>query len=177
MARIPLIQEGESPDLAGVIERVKAGRRGSLLNVYRILLHSPNIAEAWMGLVDAIRTASVLDARTKEIAIIRCAHVNDSQYEMKQHVPRLAAAAGLDRTECEAIRTWPEGDGLSEADQAVIAYADAVTRHVHVADAVFERLRPHFSTREIVELSIVVGVYNMHARVIEPLEIDPEPGH
>ena len=59
----------------------------------------------------------------------------------------------------------------------MIAYADAVTRDVHVEDAVFDRLRPHFSPREIVELTIVIGVYNMHGRVIEPLEIDPEANH
>jgi alkylhydroperoxidase family enzyme len=83
-------------------------------------------------------------------------------------------AAGLTLEECYAIGDWPAASGLSEQDRAVIAYADAVTRNVSVEDAVFARPKRFFSTRQIVELSIVIGAYNMHARVIEPLQIDPE---
>jgi alkylhydroperoxidase family enzyme len=177
MARIPLVEESEHPELAELIARIKAGRRGSLVNVYKLLLHSPALAAAWVGLIDAIRTGTEIDARTREIAIIRCAHVNRSIYELKQHIPRLALAAGLTLEECDAIRDWPAASSLSEQDQAVVAYADAVTRNVAVEDAVFTPLRTFFSTRQIVELSIVIGAYNMHARVIEPLRIDPEADH
>jgi alkylhydroperoxidase family enzyme len=176
MARIPLVEESEHPELAELIARIKAGRRGALVNVYRLLLHSPELAEAWMRLIDGIRTSTEIDPRTREIAIIRCAHVNRSTYELKQHVPRLALATGLTPEECDAIRDWPAASGLVEQDHAVIAYADAVTRNVSVEDAVFAPLRGFFSTRQIVELSIVIGAYNMHARVIEPLQIDPEAG-
>jgi alkylhydroperoxidase family enzyme len=42
---------------------------------------------------------------------------------------------------------------------------------------VFDALRPHFSEREIVELTVLVGIYNMHTRVFTALGIDPEPHH
>jgi alkylhydroperoxidase family enzyme len=39
---------------------------------------------------------------------------------------------------------------------------------------VFEQLRPHFTDQQIVELSVLIGTYNMHTRVLQALEIDLE---
>lgn len=177
MARIPLVDETTHPDLAEVIARVKRGRRGNLLNVYRLLLHSPEIAEAWMGLIDAMRTKIEIDGRIREFAIIRAAYVNGSAYERNQHVPRLALAEGLTLEECAAIADWEQSTLFTERERAVLAYTDAVTRDIQVPDAVFAAIRPHFTDRQILELSVLIGVYNMHARVIEPLRIDPEADH
>jgi hypothetical protein len=71
MARISLIDERDRPDLAALVGKIRAGRRGSLINVYKLLLHCPLLAEIWLALIDALRTHSVLGARLREIAIIR----------------------------------------------------------------------------------------------------------
>jgi 4-carboxymuconolactone decarboxylase len=42
---------------------------------------------------------------------------------------------------------------------------------------VFDALNLHFSERQIVELTVLVGTYNMQTRVLRALEIDPEPHH
>ena len=57
MARVSLIG-GEHPQLAPLIERIRGARRGRLLNIYRLLLHSPPIAEAWLDFNSAIRFAT-----------------------------------------------------------------------------------------------------------------------
>lgn len=174
MARLPYITQEGSPELVELIDKIKAGR-GGLLNVYRMLLHSPGVTQAWMGLIDAIRSTAILDGRAREIAIIRVANINNSAYEKRQHVPRHALANGLTLEDCQSIADWPESGGLTKRDNAILHYTDAVTRDVHVSDKVFDLLRPHFTPREIVELTVIIGIYNMHCRVIEPLEIDVEP--
>lgn len=177
MARVPLIDETTNPELAELAGRIKRGRRGSMLNVYRLLLHSPDVAETWMQFIDAMRTKITIDGRIREFVIIRAAHLNDSAYERKQHVPRLALAEGLTLEECAAIADWEKSALFNARERAVLAYTDAVTRQVRASDAVFAELKRHFNDRQIVEISILIGVYNMHARVIEPLQIDPEPDH
>ena len=174
MARVPLLDQATNPELAELVDRIKRGRRGSLVNVYRLLLHSPEVAEVWLTMIDAMRTKVTIDGRVREIAIIRAAHLNKSAYERKQHVPRLAEAEGLTAADCAAIADWEEAVEFDERDRAVLAYTDAVTRDVQVDDAVFERLKKHFNDRQIVELTVLIGIYNMHARVIEPLGIDLE---
>ena len=50
-----------------------------------------------------------------------------------------------------------------------------MTRDIHVPDAMFEALRPHFNVCEIVELTATIGGYNLVSRFLEALAADPEP--
>ena len=49
-----------------------------------------------------------------------------------------------------------------------------MTRDVAVPDDVFAAVRKHFDDRQIVELSVLIGTYNMHNRVMLALQIDLE---
>ena len=46
MARISLIQENEKPELTELVDKLRSGRRGNLINTYRALLHSPALAQS-----------------------------------------------------------------------------------------------------------------------------------
>ena len=87
MARVPLIQEQDHPEFAEVIEKYRSGRRGKLLNIYRMLLNSPPLAESWFNHSNAVRWQTTLDGRLREIVIIRMGHLTNSQYVLRQHVP------------------------------------------------------------------------------------------
>jgi 4-carboxymuconolactone decarboxylase len=175
LARISLIEETQHPELAPLIGKIRAGRRGALINVYKLLLHTPPIAEIWLALINAFRTESVLDARLREIAIIRVGHLNCVDYVVNQHVPALAVPAGLSLEECAVLGDPQCGPTFPARERAALAYVDAMTTLVQVPDAVFAALRAHFDERAIVELTVLIGTYNMHTRVVQALGIDPEP--
>ena len=177
MARISLIEENNHPELVDLIGKIRAGRRGSLINVYKLLLHSPSLAAIWLDFVSAARFKTELEGRLREIVIVRVAHLNRTTYVFKQHVPQLSAPEGLTDEECDALADWRNAQSFSARERAALAYTDAMTRDVAVPDAVFEALRPHFNERQIVELSVLIGLYNMHTRVFTALRIDPEPHH
>jgi alkylhydroperoxidase family enzyme len=175
MARIPLIEEAEHPELADLIGRIKAGRRGGLINVYKLLLHSPALAATWFEHNGAVRWKTTLDGRLREIVIIRIAHLNGVEYVLAQHVPGLALAEGLNVAECDALADW-RASGLFDArERAALAYAEAMTLATSVPDDVFAAVRRHFDDRAIVELSVLIGTYIMHNRVMAALAIDLEP--
>ncbi|MFZ0425975.1 MAG: carboxymuconolactone decarboxylase family protein [Xanthobacteraceae bacterium] len=177
MSRIPYIDEAEAmadPGVSNLVARIKSDRRGNLINVYRLLLHSPPLAASWFEHINAVRWKTKMSGRLRELLIIRIALLNRVDYVIAQHVPKLALADGVTLAECDALRDW-EGSGLfSQEERAALAYADAMTRDVTVADAVFAALRPHFEDRAIVELSVLIGTYNMHNRVMQALQIDLE---
>ena len=177
MARVSLIEENDHPELAELIGKIRAGRRGSLINVYKLLLHAPPLATCWLDLISAARYKTELDGRLREIVIIRVAYLNRVDYVIKQHVPQLSAPEGLTQAECDALADWKASQFFSARERAALAYADAMTRDIAVPDAVFEALRPHFNERQIVELTVLIGTYNMHTRVFMALGIDPEPHH
>ena len=106
MARVPLIQEQDHPEFAELIEKFRAGRRGQLINIYRMLLNSPALAESWFNHSNAVRWKTTLDGRLREIVIIRMGHLASSQYVLRQHVPSLALADGMTLEECDALADW-----------------------------------------------------------------------
>ena len=175
MARVPLIQEQDHPELAEVMEKYRAGRRGKLINIYRMLLNSPALAESWYNHSNAVRWKTTLDGRLREIIIIRMGHLTKSQYVLRQHVPSLAVADGLSLEECDALADWRASEFFSAGERAALAYADTMTRDITVPDAVFAEVKRHFDARHIVELTVLIGSYNMNARVMQALELDLEP--
>jgi uncharacterized peroxidase-related enzyme len=177
MARVKLIQPDECPGQSALIERIRRGRRGTFINVYKVLLHSPDLANVWLDLVNAVRWKTELGGRLREIAIIRVGYLNKCAYVVKQHVPELSVPEGLSQEESDALADWRTSKYFSERERAALAYADAMTREVDVPDTVFADLRRHFSERQIVELTVLIGTYNMHTRVGQALQIDPEPHH
>jgi AhpD family alkylhydroperoxidase len=174
MARVRLLEEADVAGSAEFVEKVRSGRRGNLLNIYKLLLHSPPLASAWFDLLNAVRWKTTLDGRLREIVIIRIAYVNDAQYCLLQHIPALALADGMTPAECDALADWRAASLFSESERAALAFADAMTRDIRVPDDVFADVRRHFDERQVVELSVLIGAYNMHTRVQEALELDRE---
>jgi len=168
MARIPYA-DPDQPDLAVLVGRVVA-ERGSVLHLYRMLLHAPEVAEGWLALFTAVRQRSGLAGALRELAILRVAALNGAPYESDQHAP-IALAEGLEPHQLDAVADWEDSDAFDDVQRAVLAYTDAMTRSVHVPDAVFEEVRRHFDDRGMVELTVTVAGYNMVSRVLEALAI------
>jgi alkylhydroperoxidase family enzyme len=174
MARVSLIEEDRHPELADLIGRIRGARRGRLINVYKLLLHSPALAETWFAHNNAVRWKTELDGRLREMVIVRIGFVTNVAYIVRQHVPELAVAEGLTLEECEALKDWQSFALFGERDRAVLAYGDAMTRDIQVPDAIFRQVAAFFSERQIIDLTLLIGTYNMHARVFQALEIDPQ---
>jgi alkylhydroperoxidase family enzyme len=175
MARVSLIQEQDHPELADLVARFVSGRRGRLINIYRMLLNSPALAESWFNHSNAVRWRTTLEGRLREIVIIRMGHLMQCDYVLRQHVPLLALADGLSIEECGALADWPGSTLFDARERAALAYADTMTRDIAVPDEVFAALKRHFDDRQIVELTVLIGTYNMNARVLRALELDLEP--
>jgi 4-carboxymuconolactone decarboxylase len=174
MARISYIQENDHPELDQLIGRIRGGRDGRLLNPYRMLLHSPEIAASWFEHIGAVRWKTELSGVVREIAIIRVGLLNDVPYVVKTHLERYALQDGMTQAQCDTIGNWSASNAFDPAERAVLAYTDAMTGDVHVSDEVFEELRAHFNERQILELTVLVATYNMHTRVLAALDVDPE---
>ena len=175
MARVPLMQEQEHPEFSDLVERFRAGRRGRLINIYRMLLNSPPLAESWFNHSNAVRWKTTLDGQLREIVIIRIGHLAQCDYVLRQHVPSLALADGLTREECDALADWQGSKFFDARERAALAYADTMTRDIAVPDEVFAAVKRNFNGRQIVELTVLIGTYNMNARVLRALELDLEP--
>jgi alkylhydroperoxidase family enzyme len=173
MARIPLIDENDSA-LAALIAQLKGARGGRLLNLYRALLHSPSFAQAWQTFNNAIRFESALDEQARELAIMRVAQLNGADYQFQIHATKYAPEAGITPQQIAAMEGSEHSSLFQPAHRALLAYADAMTVNIEVPDEVFDKLRRHYNNKQIVELTVLIGAYNMHTRVGRALRLDPE---
>jgi alkylhydroperoxidase family enzyme len=175
--RIPVVADAMlgPPDVVSVILQ---RRGGTLLNLDRMLLNSPNYAVGWNSYLGAVRTGLSLDAHLRELAICTVAVLTRAPYEYKQHAPEFLKAGG-----CQA-----QLDALADVDSAlqsaslfdatersVMALAQAMTLHVQVDDACFAALKKALpDPQQQVELVGVISTYNMVARFLEALQVQPE---
>ncbi len=131
MARVPLIEEGKDPALAGIIANIKAERGGRLLHLYQALLNSPAIAEGWLKLFTAIRQKSKLAGRYRELAILRVAILNGADYEYRAHLP-FALKDGVSQQQIDALPAWQVSAAFDARERAVLAHTDCMTREIRV---------------------------------------------
>jgi AhpD family alkylhydroperoxidase len=168
MARIPYA-DLTHPDVRPLVDRIVA-ERGSVLHLYQMLLNSPKIASGWLAHLTGIRHHSSLPGALREMMIMRVAVLNHAPYEADQHAP-IALKEGMTQAQLDDLNDWQNSSLFSQKERAVLAYTDAMTRDVQVPDDVFEALKPHFSTQELVELTATVAAYNMVSRFLEALQI------
>ena len=81
----------------------------------------------------------------------------------------------LSLEECDALSDWRASRFFTASERAALCYADTMTLEIAVPDAVFADVKRHFNPRQIVELTVLVGTYNMNARVLQALQLDLEP--
>lgn len=175
MARVPLIDPKDRPEFAELLEKIRTGRRGRVINVYRALLNAPPLVDSWFFHSNTVRWKVTLDGRLRELVIIRVSHLTRAAYILNQHVPALALADGLSLEECDALRDWQGSRFFSASERAALTFADAMTMDIDVTDAVYAELKRHFDDRQVVELTVLIASYNMNARVTQALKLDFEP--
>lgn len=169
MARIPYFDLTQAP--ASYTELL---RQRKALNLYRMLPHAGKAAEGFLHLGGALLHENVLDARLREIAILRVGLLSGASYEVHQH-RRVAQHVGLSDEKIAALELGADSAALNDTERMVLAFTDQLVHHVKAPDAMFAEMTKRFSTGEIAELVLVIGFYMMVSRFLENLEVDIEP--
>jgi AhpD family alkylhydroperoxidase len=85
----------------------------------------------------------------------------------------LAQNAGVPEDDLRELTSWRRSDHFDGLDRLVLEYAEAMTRTpVEVSDDLFARLREHFDERQIVELTMAIGLENLYSRTNWALGIE-----
>ena len=176
MARIPY-QPQDLAEPAAIVDAVRKRRGGKLLNLDRMLLHSPELAAGWNAYLGAVRTKLTLSPKLRELAMCVVAVINGAEYEFIHHAPVFLEAGGT-QAQVDAMRdpdrAATDTKLFDETERAALAVAVAMTRNVEVPDATFEALKQRLSTKELVEFVATVAAYNMVSRFLVVLGVEPE---
>lgn len=176
MPRIPYLPQDTGPD--ELVAPIRARRGGRLLDIDRMLLHSPPFVTGWGGFLRAVRTELALPYRLRELAICAVGSLTGCAYELQQHRPEFLRAGGSEAqfaALADVVRASND-DGLFDAtERALLRLAVEMTqRPAASADAVAAARAALPDDQQAVELVGVIAAYNMVARFINTLDIQPE---
>lgn len=169
MARVRLNQTQDvAEDHRWLFERLEA--QGGVLNIFRALSHSPEALRRFMKFGSYLLGEGKLDPRLRELAILRAGALCRSPYEFSQHIA-FGRRAGLSDAQIRAISD-PSTRFFDAKQMAVISYAGELTSEARTADATFQAVSGFLNEEEIVELTLVIGFYNLVSRTLNALEVD-----
>ena len=97
---------------------------------------------------------------------LRASQINGCAYCLDMHWKDLRAL-GETEQRLYALDAWRECGWYSPRERAALAWTEAVTRldHGQVPDAVYQEVRPHFSARELADLTLAIGTINVWNRL------------
>lgn len=167
--RVPLVQPGTRPELAGIEGRIMA-ERGRISLLYQVLLNSEPIASGWERMLTAVRNQTGVPADLRELIILRVAVLNGASFEFDAHVPH-AEKAGVAAGKIQAVRSASLPEVFAPLERLVLELTDAMTREIVVPDALMARLQQHFDAKGLVELVATAAAYNMVSRLLVALNV------
>ncbi|KPP92898.1 carboxymuconolactone decarboxylase family protein [Erythrobacter sp. HL-111] len=104
-----------------------------------------------------------LDPVLRELGQTWAGWATGSRFVFSQHCKSLRGLA-VSEEKIEAIPTWQTADVFSPKERLVLAYADRLVCHAgRVPDALFAQVKAEFSDEEILELTYITCLYQMHA--------------
>jgi alkylhydroperoxidase family enzyme len=171
MARVHLLDVKEmQPDLQDTFRKLEANGY-EILNINRAMAHAPEPCRDFLRLGSKLLFKSRLDPKLRELAILRVARLTKAKYERAQH-EIIARRLGMPDLQIEAVKKWEGSKHFDKREQAILQYTDEVTQEVRAKNSTYKKLQAFLNEREIVELTLTIGYYNMVSRFLEALEVD-----
>ena len=143
------------------------------LNISRLLAGSPSMFQPMTRLFNAYLNEGCLDPELREIIILRTGYLLNSEYEVFNH-RRAARVIGMNEARIAALLTDRPADLFSEQEQLIIQFVDEVIGAGAATEPTFRAVEKILQTDELLELSVVIGVYTMVSQICATFEIEPE---
>ena len=113
-----------------------------------------------------------LDPVLRERGQTRAGWARGSPFVYSQHCKQLRAL-GVPEEKVRAVAHWEVSDKFDELERAVLAYTDAlVLGGGRVHDEVFAVLKKHLPDEQILELTYITCLYDMHATMSKALRTE-----
>ncbi|MGB8330433.1 MAG: carboxymuconolactone decarboxylase family protein [Polyangiales bacterium] len=119
-----------------------------------------------------IGRTGLLDRKTfppalRELLILRTCVAARNDYEFNLHEKTISEMMGLTRAQIDDVKNTQVSEELwSEKERALIALVDGLVEHIDVDQLVFDEARRHFAEEELVELTLLIGLYTSVSMVV-----------
>lgn len=140
------------------------------MNLFLTLAPHKRLFWAWLPFSGMLLGGGRLPREDTELVILRVAYLSGCEYEL-QHHRRIARKYGLDAATQEKLFAYPESEGLSYRQRALLDAVDGLVFARSVSDDTWAQLAYHFSEKELIELCMLITQYEALASTISALKI------
>lgn len=178
MSLIPIVTDDEATSEQAALFAGCTKMLGRVANAMRIAAHAPKIAQALFGfMIPALReeVTGALSIKIKSLVILKTSILNGCDYCIG-HNTALGRAVGFSDDQIAAVEgDYQRSDLLTPDEKAAIAWAECLTlRTYRQKPEVMEKLKNHFTSEQIVEITMVSGFFNFWNRFTDGLQVDIE---
>ncbi len=132
---------------------------------WNIMQSGAGAYHAMLGLEEYLKKCG-LEASLLHLIKMRASQINGCAYCLDMHW-KDARANGETEQRLYSLDGWEECPYYTERERAALAWTDAVTRinDNHLPDELYQRVKPHFSEKELVDLTLAVATINAWNRL------------
>ncbi|HLI86461.1 MAG TPA: carboxymuconolactone decarboxylase family protein [Bryobacteraceae bacterium] len=138
---------------------------------FRAMANRPEVLKTFVPFYGAVMGPGATERRIKELVYLTCSLANECAYCAASHTAS-GKKAGIAEEELRALQT-EQDHAFSEPERAAIAYARELTRDADAEES-REGLFQHFTSEQIVEITLVAALANFTNRFNNALELQPE---
>jgi alkylhydroperoxidase family enzyme len=143
------------------------------LNLVRALANAPVSIKEFMDMGGSILMRSAFDARKREIAILRVAHVTKARYVWHHHVA-IGKTTGITDHEIQKIACDGPVQSLDEEGNLLCRVADEISLHVRLSDDALSQIIEQYGNQGATELILCCCWFNLVSRFTESTRVEVE---
>ncbi|MDB5871361.1 MAG: carboxymuconolactone decarboxylase [Ramlibacter sp.] len=151
-----------APDLDALLARMTPPGAPTILALFRVLAHNPELATrstGWGGYL--LGRKATLQLRDREVVINRICARCGAQYEWGVHVAAFGEAAGFSAQQNAAIAgSDADATVLTVRDRLLVQMADELHDTATVSDALWPELAALWTPPQLIELLMLAGWYH-----------------
>jgi len=143
------------------------------LNISRMLAGSPSMFKPLTRVFSAYLNDGLLSAELREIVILRVGYLRGSEYEIVSH-QRVAKLIGMAPERVAALVPGEKQEVFTPQERAVLHFVDEVVGDGGASGEAFDAVALFMSPAELIELTVVIGVYTMVSQICATFDIEAE---
>lgn len=136
--------------------------------------HAAGIYDAMDALDQYLATDSAIEEPLLHLVRLRASQINGCAYCIDMHWKDLRAI-GEGEQKLYGLDAWEESPYYTERERAAMRWTEAVTLITdgHVSEQVYEKVRSHFSAKELCDLTLAIATINAWNRLSISARLDP----
>jgi 4-carboxymuconolactone decarboxylase len=142
------------------------------LNIFRMIMHTPNLAPSFLAMASDVLQYNSLPATWRELVILRVGYRYHARYETYQH-ERIGQAIGLDHDAMSAAESGST-EKLDPDAAAVLKLTDLLLDNHTLTDGQRHDALRVLNVNQLADLTLTVGFYQLVCNFLNTFGVSPE---